>query len=157
MRYCPYCHRINAGTPQICNYCGHSWHIRLCPRGHENLYDARFCGICGSTDLTDTVGPRRWWSYLIRALILICIILIIFFLGRGAKKFSPVFINYVICIALLLFGYYLVIAIAPQPIKGMLRYMNKVIVGVALGILTWLWRAVRVIIFDNKNINSRGK
>ncbi len=150
MRYCPYCHRINAGTPPICNYCGRSWHIRLCPRGHENLYDARFCGICGSTDLTDTAGPRPWWTYILKTVFLVGIILFVFSLGSGFKELSPLFINYIVSIALLLFGYYLVIAIAPQPLKGLLRYMSKMIGGFAIGCLLWLWRAVRVIIFDNK-------
>src|SRR5258707_14679804 len=58
MKYCPFCKRLNSGRPAICNYCGRSWYHRLCSRGHENPHDAQYCGNCGSTDMTETVGRR---------------------------------------------------------------------------------------------------
>src|SRR5437773_316303 len=61
MRYCSNCKRINTDHPPFCRYCGRSWYVRLCPRGHPNPRDANFCGDCGNTDLTETTGSIPFW------------------------------------------------------------------------------------------------
>jgi len=59
MRYCPNCRRINEDWPDRCRYCGLTWNVRICRRGHLNPPNAVFCGECGSGDLTDTARGGR--------------------------------------------------------------------------------------------------
>lgn len=58
MKYCPACQRWNQGQPVRCNYCGRTWGVRLCPRGHANPPDAVFCSQCGRPQLSETAGPE---------------------------------------------------------------------------------------------------
>lgn len=151
MKYCPYCHRINAGRPQICNYCGRTWYVRLCNRGHENSYDAQFCGTCGSADLTDTAGGTPWWSYMFRILPWSILILFIVSLGRGPYQLSPQLINLIIPVLLLIFGYALVVSMAPWPLKGLLAFINRKLKFFLSKILVWFWDLIKWILFDNRN------
>src|SRR5689334_14789249 len=57
MRYCLNCHRITAGEPLFCNYCGRSYDVRLCPSRHVNPRTAEVCSECGSRDFS-TPAPR---------------------------------------------------------------------------------------------------
>lgn len=65
MRYCNNCHRITAGDPLFCNYCGRSYNVRLCGAKHINPRSAEICSQCGSRDLS-TPEPRA--SFLARSL-----------------------------------------------------------------------------------------
>jgi len=53
MRYCPNCRRINEAWPERCRFCGLTWNVRICRRGHLNPANAVFCGECGSGDLSN--------------------------------------------------------------------------------------------------------
>jgi len=57
MRYCNNCHRITAGEPLFCNFCGRSYDSKLCPHRHPNPRSAEICSQCGSRDLS-TPHPR---------------------------------------------------------------------------------------------------
>src|SRR5437764_1469406 len=57
MRYCNQCHRITAGEPMFCNFCGSSYNVKLCPSRHINPRSAEVCSQCGSRDLS-TPAPR---------------------------------------------------------------------------------------------------
>jgi len=57
MRYCNQCHRITAGEPLYCNFCGSSFGVKLCPARHVNPRNADVCSQCGSRDLS-TPAPR---------------------------------------------------------------------------------------------------
>ena len=57
MRFCTNCHRMTAGKPLFCNWCGRSFDIRLCPRMHVNPRAAQVCAECGSRELS-TPQPR---------------------------------------------------------------------------------------------------
>ena len=52
MRYCNQCHRITAGEPLFCNFCGRSYDLKLCPHRHPNPRNAEICSQCGSRDLS---------------------------------------------------------------------------------------------------------
>jgi RNA polymerase subunit RPABC4/transcription elongation factor Spt4 len=52
MRYCNQCHRITAGEPLFCNFCGRSYDYKLCPHRHPNPRHAEVCSQCGSRDLS---------------------------------------------------------------------------------------------------------
>jgi hypothetical protein len=57
MRYCNQCHRITAGEPLFCNFCGRSYNLKLCPHRHPNPRTAETCSQCGSRELS-TPHPR---------------------------------------------------------------------------------------------------
>lgn len=52
MRYCNFCHRLTTGEPLFCNFCGHSYDVKLCPSRHINPRAATICSQCGSRDLS---------------------------------------------------------------------------------------------------------
>ena len=52
MLYCNNCHRVTAGEPSFCNFCGRSYNLRLCPHRHPNPRNAEICSTCGSRDLS---------------------------------------------------------------------------------------------------------
>lgn len=143
MRYCPYCRRWNAGRPQLCNYCGRSWHVRLCRRGHANPYDAEYCGACGSADLTDTAGPRPLWIWLVRAAALALFIFLVVLLSRGRLYLSDLTIAYVLAIGLLLAGLYLTLSILPGPLKKLLLAINRIVKRILLGAFKWCWEKLK--------------
>lgn len=72
MRYCNHCHKITAGEPLFCNFCGRTYNAKLCPSRHINPRNAEICSQCGSRDLS-LPQPRvpvrltvLWW--IVRAL-----------------------------------------------------------------------------------------
>jgi Flp pilus assembly protein TadB len=52
MRYCNQCHRMTAGEPLFCNFCGRSYDFKLCPHRHPNPRNAEVCSQCGSRELS---------------------------------------------------------------------------------------------------------
>jgi hypothetical protein len=42
-------------------------------------------------------------------------------------------------------------------LKGFLKYVNKIIKTLFIKFLVWLWNAIKWILFNQKNINSRGR
>ncbi len=52
MRYCNSCRKITTGNPAYCNYCGKSYDIKLCGRGHPNIRAADACATCGWRELS---------------------------------------------------------------------------------------------------------
>jgi len=57
MRYCSNCKKLTAGKPPYCNFCGRTYSVKLCPRGHQNPRAAEACSECGSMELS-TPAPR---------------------------------------------------------------------------------------------------
>src|SRR5436190_1396991 len=57
MRRCTSCFRFHPGTPTFCSYCGRSFDIRICARGHRNPRGVQFCAQCGSADLSTPAPP----------------------------------------------------------------------------------------------------
>ena len=143
MRYCPYCHRLNAGRPQLCFYCGHTWHVRLCPRGHENPPDAQFCGSCGSADLTETAGPVPWWLWLIRISIIGLFVLLIASLGDIQFRLTEQQLTYVIAIFILLFAIHMALSQIPGPVRRIVQQMIRFLKKWSLATLIWLWERLK--------------
>ncbi len=57
MRRCTACFRFHPGHPTFCSYCGRSFGVRICPRGHHNQRGVQFCSECGSPDLSTPAPP----------------------------------------------------------------------------------------------------
>lgn len=64
MRRCTTCFRYSPGHPTFCNYCGRSYNVRICARGHINTRSAQFCAECGSEDLSTPSAPESFLSRL---------------------------------------------------------------------------------------------
>jgi hypothetical protein len=105
MRYCNQCHKITAGEPLFCNFCGRSYDSKLCPHRHPNPRSAETCSQCGSRELS-TPHPRvaLWLSPLLVLLsaipgLLLLVVTVLFAVG---------FINVLLTNQQLLFQFMLV-------------------------------------------------
>jgi len=146
MRYCPYCQRFNSGRPQLCYYCGHTWHVRLCPRGHENPPDAQFCGTCGSADLTETSGPRPLWVSLVWIGILAVLVILLTSLPRCRFNLTEQGRTLVVAIVILFMGLHLALSHLPGPIKRPILSINRIIKRVTLSVIIWFWEKLKLMI-----------
>ena len=143
MRYCPNCQRINAGSPVICNYCGRTWYVRLCPSRHENPYDAQYCATCGSVDLSDTAGSRPWWRFVFRVPVWIILIMFIIALGEDAEHLLPALLSLSLPIVILLSVNFLMISLAPRPVKGLIRSINKTLINLTSNFFVGVWNLIK--------------
>lgn len=64
MRRCTSCFRFHPGTPTFCSYCGRSFDVRICSRGHRNPRGVLFCSECGSADLSTPAPPASFFHHL---------------------------------------------------------------------------------------------
>lgn len=86
MRRCTACFRFHPGRPTYCSFCGRSFDVRICNRGHENARGAHFCSICGSAELS-TPAPHAsflhrlsgavLYGFVIFTAITVCLLLVL--------------------------------------------------------------------------------
>jgi len=50
--------------PTFCSYCGRSFDVRICSRGHRSPRDVYFCAECGSADLSTPAPPASFLHHL---------------------------------------------------------------------------------------------
>ena len=83
MRYCFSCRRITSGKPYYCNYCGRSYGVKRCPRGHANPRGAEVCSECGSRNLSmpHSRGRISLWVLMLFGFILPFVTLLTITLG----------------------------------------------------------------------------
>lgn len=145
MRYCPYCRRINEGKPQICNFCGRTWYIRLCQRGHENPYNAQYCGICGSADLTETAGPRPWFFIALKIGILIIIALSTYFIFTSLFRVQT--LTFVVIACLFIFALQFALSMLPRSIsdgiRKLVRWGMKIVAKAVGWFLMKVWEILK--------------
>lgn len=142
MRYCPYCRRINEGKPQICNFCGRTWYIKLCPRGHENPFNAQYCGTCGSADLSDTAGSRSVILFVIK--LIISATIGFFLLSLVAALFQPTSIRYFLSLVIVSYILYFVLMYLLP--KSMAQFIKKIFRSMIVkmcsklgDLFKWIW------------------
>jgi RNA polymerase subunit RPABC4/transcription elongation factor Spt4 len=119
MKCCYNCGRITPGEPLFCNSCGRSYNVKLCPRLHPNPRNAEACSQCGSRDLS-TPQPRVPFSV------------------RLAAFFLSLLPGLILTLLSVLAVALLVRALFESP--NLL--LALVFLGVALGILWWMWEQV---------------
>lgn len=116
MKFCYQCGRMTAGEAVYCNFCGRSYDVKLCSRGHINPRIADVCSQCGSRELS-TPQPRVsiWWR-------------VVEFLTRvmlGAL---------LVCITLLV-----LVAIFRELLESSQMQNGLLALGILVGLLWWLW------------------
>ncbi|OPY73627.1 MAG: hypothetical protein A4E62_00392 [Syntrophorhabdus sp. PtaU1.Bin002] len=152
MRYCPRCRHFNPGKPPICHFCGATWYVRLCPRGHENPPSAQYCGTCGSTDLSETAGRRPWFLIAFKLSLWLLAGLFIYSLVSGVGNISVdqilqglISITLVPCILLL--ALWLALSLLPKPVGQSVRkpvkYGLRLLGLAAWGLLKLIWRILK--------------
>ena len=152
MRYCPYCRRLNPGKPAICHYCGRTWYIRICPRGHENPPGALHCGTCGSVDLSQTAGAKPWYLIVFKLflwllVILFCWLFITTLLNNSRPGIGHSLVSFIVPICLLLIGFQLCLSLLPQfisrPVQRTVRFIMEMVMGAIGWVLRWFWDFIR--------------
>lgn len=111
MRFCKSCAKFTAGKPLYCQFCGRSYGVKLCPRGHRNPRAANACSQCGSLDLSTPHSSNSGMSRI------------------------GVFIGFLILGSLILFEIYFAIRLAYAP-DSLLEPMQWGL-GLALALLVW--------------------
>ena len=144
MRFCPHCRRLNPGRPVICHYCGRTWHVRLCPRGHENPPDSQFCGICGSADLSETAGPVPFWIWLIRIASLIIFIVFIVSLKLPEFHLTDQIITQVIAISILLVGINMALSVLPATARRVVMAVTMTAKRWFVQTAVWCWERIKI-------------
>ena len=145
MRYCPHCQRLNSGRPQLCYYCGHTWHVRLCPRGHENPPDAQVCGTCGSVELTETAGPRPFWIWIVWIGIFVVLVDLITSLSRFSFSLTEQGVTFVIAIILLIVGLNLTFSHLPGAVKRLVSSISRMMKRIIFSVIVWCWEKFKLI------------
>jgi hypothetical protein len=85
MRRCTSCFRFQPGSPTFCSYCGRSFNVRICSRGHHNPRGVEFCSECGSADLS-TPAPRASFLFHLSGAVLYLLsgLLVLILMGSAA-------------------------------------------------------------------------
>lgn len=129
MRYCLYCKRLSPGHPVFCQYCGHSFEVRIC-KGcrHMNPPEALFCRRCGSVDLSEPSGLSPNWLFLLKSFLWILGILLLVGLVKTLVLNLELILVFFLPLGLLCFSYLFL----PQTLKGLIKKILKVIKDFAL-------------------------
>jgi len=132
MKLCFSCRRVTPGTPSYCHYCGKTYNVRLCSRGHINPRSANVCSQCGSKELST---PQRKIPFLLKPLIfllshlvgIILLVSLVGFLGFFVYKLfiDPNGLLPLMCLGFLLGLLFLIWMMLPgfirKPIKWIFR------------------------------------
>jgi hypothetical protein len=152
MRYCPHCSRFNPGRPPICHFCGCTWYVRLCPRGHENPFNAQYCGTCGSADLSETAGRRPWFLVVLKGFLWLLACLLVYSVATGFWSFlkGPQIthlISFLVVLCLLVCGFWFALSLLPGPLNRLGQRIGRcawrLCVLMMWGLLKLVWRILR--------------
>jgi RNA polymerase subunit RPABC4/transcription elongation factor Spt4 len=124
MKYCYNCGHITQGEPAYCNYCGRSYDVKLCPRGHQNPRGAEVCSQCGSRELS-TPQPKvpltwRFAAILIRLGAGILLVYVSLALLIGLLR-TPQFQHLLVATGLLLGGMWWCYSKLPDWLQELIR------------------------------------
>jgi len=127
MRYCPYCKRLNPGTPTFCAYCAKTFEVRVCSKCRNvNPKAALACSKCGSFELSDIAGETPFWLVLPKILFWSFLVLLVVAFVMNLASFVPLLV--VLC--LLLLGY----SFLPEEVKNIIKFILSIIKQRVLGI-----------------------
>ena len=124
MRYCYNCGHITPGEPAYCNFCGRSYDVKLCSRGHQNPRGAEVCSQCGSCELSTPQPkiPMSWRLFAILIRLAVGIFLVYFSLALLIGLFqTPQFQHLLIATGLLLGGMWWCYTKLPDWLQELIR------------------------------------
>lgn len=123
MRRCTYCFRFQTGKPVYCAFCGRSFDVRICSRGHRNPRGVQFCAECGSADLSTPTPPASLLHrvsgvtlYFFAGLTIVLIVavpVLALFLSIDFEQLAPAIVRLVLVVGFL----YWTTTLLPGPIK----------------------------------------
>src|SRR5258708_24482858 len=132
MKLCFSCGKVTTGTPAYCHYCGKTYNVRLCSRGHINPRSANVCSQCGSKELST---PQRKIPFLLKPLIfllshltgLVLITALLVFVGFFVHKLfiDPNGLLPLMCLGMLLGLLLLVWMMLPNFIRSPIKWLFK--------------------------------
>ena len=129
MKFCPNCNRVAPGNPPYCPFCGRTYSIRLCPRGHVSPRSAQFCSSCGSSELS---SPAPKVPVLVRPVLLALrvppVLVLIFLLVVGSYFLAQMLndrnvLAYLTCIGLALTAIIIIWMNLPDFLKEVLKWI----------------------------------
>ena len=127
MKYCPYCKRLNPGSPTFCAYCSRTFNSRVCLRcRHINSMAALACVSCGSFELSDIAGEIPFWAILLKALFWLFLVLLAMGFVLNFASFVPFFI----IIGLLLLSYSFLPEEGKKIMNVIFSYIKQQIFGI---------------------------
>lgn len=122
MKYCAHCKRLNLGQPIFCQFCGHSFDIRICRGcGHPNPPDALSCRRCGRTNLSEPSGRSSIWPLFFKILFWPVVIIMAFSLIKAMLANLQAFAPLIIMVGLFALAYSFLPEIVKKLIRGMLK------------------------------------
>lgn len=133
MHRCNSCHRYTAGHPTFCPFCGRSYNVRICNRGHVNPRGVQFCSICGSAELSTPAAPESFLVHLSHLTLAYCLWLFLIVIGLAlimsavsSLDWSPL-ISLAINLAVMLGLLYWVYEKLPGPMKKVIKMFGHVV------------------------------
>lgn len=128
MKYCAHCKRLNFGDPVFCQYCSHSFNVRICRGcGHMNPIDALSCRRCGRTNLSEPSGSSSVWplvKFLVKILFWPLVIIMAFSLVKAMLANLQAFAPLIIMVGLFALTYSFLPEIVKKLIRGMLKSLK---------------------------------
>ena len=73
MKRCNHCFRYAVGQPTYCPYCGRTYDVRICARGHKSPRGVQFCAECGSDELSEAAPAESLLAKLSRLSLQVCL------------------------------------------------------------------------------------
>jgi hypothetical protein len=132
MKLCFSCGKVTTGIPSYCHYCGKTYDVKLCSRGHINSRSANVCSQCGSKELST---PQRKIPFLLRPFLfllshltgLLLLIALVVFIGFFVHKLfiDPNGLLPLMCLGMLLGLLLLVWMMLPNFVRKPIRWLFK--------------------------------
>lgn len=123
MRWCADCRRYVRGQPRYCPTCGHTFFVRLCPRGHSNPRHVLFCTECGSGNLStparaeDGIGPALHLLPIIGFPIAVGVLLVTLVTGTLLLLDWTPLVPFMVALLIMLAGCYWAITLLPATVR----------------------------------------
>lgn len=126
MKYCAHCKRLNSGDPVFCQYCSHSFNVRICRGcGHMNPTDALACRRCGRTNLSEPSGSSSIWPKVLKMLFWMALVFLAINFIKAMLMNLQAFASLAIVIGLFALAY----GFLPEIVKNLIRGMVKGLKG----------------------------
>ncbi|MFH1287148.1 MAG: zinc ribbon domain-containing protein [bacterium] len=119
MKYCSHCKHLNLGRPKYCQYCGHTFNVKICRKGHINLPNNLVCGECGSREMSEPALPSRRIKMIRLAFLFVVVSILLIF--------AELIISLALLVLILWLGLNVFINLLPSPFNKILSAIGNTI------------------------------